>query len=377
MKIGFVSPHTFSYPGGVQKHIKNLASEFEKRGHSVKFIFPREEIPQKKDKNTILFGGSFYISANASKTNISLAINEISISRRLKKEKFDLLHFQNFGVFLPWQVLDNSKSLNILTMHANPDGSRLFKLFPDFFNIFNDYILPKFDGLIGVSEVALKNINFNGPKTIIPNGIDTNTFKPNVEKITKFDQKKINLLFVGRLEKRKGLIYLLKAFKLLQGDKLPVRLIIVGDGPKKREAKEFIKDNNLKDIFFEGQITDDKILAKYYNSADICVFPSIYGESFGIVLLEAMACGKPVVAFANEGYKCTLKNTKGEKFLVKPKDHKELAEKLEFLIENPKKRKEMGQWGIGEAQKYNWPQIASKTLEFYQKVGVFCSPCHF
>ena len=370
MKIGFVSPHTFSYPGGVQKHIKNLALEFKKRGHCVRFIFPREEIPQKKDRETILFGGSLYIPANASKTNISFALNEISIYRRLKKEGFDLLHFQNFGIFLPWQILDNSKTLNILTMHANLDGSRFLKLFPDFLNIFNDYILPKFDGLIGVSRVALENINFNGPKTIIPNGIDTTIFKPSIKKIAKLDTQKTNLLFVGRLEKRKGLIYLLRAFKLLQKKKLPLRLIIVGEGPKKGEAKDFIKDNNLKNIFFEGQITDDKLLARYYNSADICVFPSIYGESFGIVLLEAMACAKPVVAFANEGYKCTLENSIGEEFLVKPKDYKTLAEKIEFLVKNPQKQKEMGEWGLQEAQKYNWSQIASKTLEFYQGVGV-------
>ena len=94
--------------------------------------------------------------------------------------------------------------------------------------------------------------------------------------------------------------------------------------------------------------------------------PAIYGESFGIVLVEAMACGIPVVAFANEGYKEVLKKGKGERFLVKPKDYKTLAKKLEILIKNKELRKEMGEWGQIEAKKYSWPKIADQVLDFYE-----------
>ena len=107
-------------------------------------------------------------------------------------------------------------------------------------------------------------------------------------------------------------------------------------------------------------------LVSYYNGCDIFCSPAIFGESFGIVLLEAMACGKPVVAFANQGYKEFLRGKKGERFLAKPRDFQDLAQKLEILIKNPKLRKEMGEWGIEEAQKYSWSKIADKVLDFYQ-----------
>ena len=105
MKIAFISPHTFTYPGGVQKHTLSLKKEFEKKGHIVKIIYPREKIHQKRGKDEILLGGSLVMPGNASRTNLSLNVTPLSIKRRLKKEKFDVLHFQNFGAFLPWQVL--------------------------------------------------------------------------------------------------------------------------------------------------------------------------------------------------------------------------------------------------------------------------------
>ena len=117
-------------------------------------------------------------------------------------------------------------------------------------------------------------------------------------------------------------------------------------------------------MIFEGEISESKVLS-YYSTCDIFCSPAIFGESFGLVLVEAMACGKPVVAFANEGYQQVLKG-KGAKFLAKPRDYKTLAKKLEILIKNPKLRKEMGEWGQTEAQKYSWPKIAEKVLNFYR-----------
>jgi len=138
----------------------------------------------------------------------------------------------------------------------------------------------------------------------------------------------------------------------------------VGEGELKEYCQNYVKENNLKEVCFEGQITGPK-LPSYYRTCDIYCSPAIYGESFGIVLIEAMASNVPVVAFANEGYQQVLKG-KGSKFLVKPRDYKTLAEKLEILIKNPQLRKEMGEWGQTEAQKYSWPRIADRVLDFYE-----------
>ena len=381
MKIGFVSPHTFTYPGGVQKHILALKEEFEKRGHSVKLISPREEIPQKKDEDTILLGGALYIPGNASKTNLSLNLTPFSIFQKLRKEKFDILHFQNFGLFLPWQVLESSKkffkkTINILTFHAFLDASRIFKGMPFLPEIINGYILPKFDGVIVVSKPVLAQLKYSDPCEIIPNGINLDFFNPKGEKIEKFSVNQrinprqsasiINILFVGRLEKRKGLIYLVRAFEILIKKHQNIRLIIVGEGMEEKRIKDYIKEKRISNIFFEGRIKEDD-LPKYYRSADICCFPSLSGEAFGIVLLEAMASGKPVVAFANRGYSEVLVG-KGAEFLAEPKDIKGLEKKLEILIKNQNKREEIGKWGRKEAKKYSWDKVAEQTLEFYNKV---------
>jgi phosphatidylinositol alpha-mannosyltransferase len=139
---------------------------------------------------------------------------------------------------------------------------------------------------------------------------------------------------------------------------------VAGDGPEKENCESFVRENNLKDVVFLGNVK--KELSSLYATCDIFCAPSIFGESFGLVILEAMASGKPVVGFANEGYKELMKGKKGEKFLAKPRDFKELAHKIEILIQNEKLRESLGKWGEKEAQKYSWEKIAEKVLDFYK-----------
>ena len=211
------------------------------------------------------------------------------------------------------------------------------------------------DGIIGVANLNLDIFRgYKGPKIVIPNGVDLTEFNPQVPKIKKFQDDKINILFTGRIEERKGLIYLLEAYKSLPQSNL--RLIIVGEGNLKEDCELWAKENNLENVHFEGQSSQKK-LPSYFATADIFVSPAIHGESFGIVLVEAMASGTPVIAFANQGYKSLLKGTKSEDFLVPPKNHKLLAEKIKMLVENKALRQKMSKSGIEEAQKYSWEKI--------------------
>jgi len=109
MKICFISAHPMTYPGGVQNHILALKKEYEKKGHKVKVIFARDKSSHKKGEGEILFGKSIYVRGNASKANLSLKFNIRDIKKILERENFDVLHFQNFGIFLPWQVLRASE----------------------------------------------------------------------------------------------------------------------------------------------------------------------------------------------------------------------------------------------------------------------------
>jgi len=366
MKIGLISLHSFLKPGGVKSHIFGLNKEFKKRGLKTKIIVPRQSFQENYGRGVILLGTSFPLSFGGGKSDFAFHFNQTAIEDVLEKEKFDILHFHNFGFPSSFQILEKSKALNILTFHSDVERSKLLTEFPILLEILKMVIEWKIDGVIGVSEVALKFLNScRVSTTVIPNGIDLEIFNPKARKIKKFLGGKVNILFVGRIEERKGLIYLLRAYQILEKKFKNLRLIIIGEGELKGKCQEFAKDYNLKEVYFEGEKTG-KELVSYYNSSDIFCAPSIYGESFGIVLLEAMACGLPVVAFANEGYKSILAGKKGEKFLAQPKDYRDLAKKLEILIENENLRKKMGKWGESEAKKYSWDKICDKILNFYQ-----------
>jgi len=370
MKVGLIFFHSFLQPGGVKKHVLSLAKEFKKRGISVKIIAPRRKESENYGKNVILLGRSFPVNFGGSQGHFCVNFNPLVIGKVLKKEKFDILHFHNFGFFSILQILEQSKFLNILTLHSNIDGSQFVKRFPTPLRLFNKMAQRKINGIIGVASLNLKIFKkYPGPKVVIPNGVDIEEFNPGAPKIKKFlsleQDRKINILFVGRIEKRKGLIYLLKAYRILIKKFPHLRLIIVGEGNLKEDCQKWTRKHRLGEVYFEGQVAQEQIPA-YFNTADIFVSPAIFGESFGLVLLEAMACGVPIVAFANQGYKEFLKGKERGAFLAPPKNHKVLAKKIEILIQDESLRKKMGKWGITEAQKYSWSKIADQVLAFYK-----------
>ena len=365
MKIGLISFHSFLQPGGVKRHILGLHQEFKKRGIQSKIIAPRRSQSENYGKEVILLGTSFPWSATGTQGDFCINFNPFAIKKVLEKEEFDVLHFHNCGFPSTLQILEWSKALNILTFHANLEKSSFVKSFPGFFYLFNKLVQWKIDGVIGVAPLNLKTFKYyKGPKTVIPNGIDLKEFNPGVAKIKKYSDGKLNILFLGRIEERKGLIYLLKALKILNKKYENLRLIVVGEGPLKEDYQKWIERNKLENVVFEKAISQKEV-PSYYKTADIYCTPAIYGESFGIVLIEAMAMGTPVVAFANKGYKGVLEKGKGGRFLAKPRDYKTLAKKLEVLIRNPELRRETGEWGKKESQKYSWPKIVDQVLSFY------------
>ena len=371
MKVALISAHSFLKPGGVKNHILGLDKEYRKREVETKIIVPRRKLNEKYKENIILLGTSFPFEFCGGISDLNISFNPLSIESVLRKEKFDILHFHNFSFPGTAQILFSPysfKTLNILTFHSNIKGSQFLTSFPIFISFLNRISQLRIDGIIGVSKLTLDFFKeYKKPKIVIPNGIDLSKFNPEIPPALSFEDKKIKILFVGRIEKRKGLLYLLKAFAILE-KKYPqkLRLLIVGEGPEKEKCLSFVRKRKLKNAIFLGEKKEN--LASFYNSADIFCAPSTFGESFGIVLLEAMACQKPVVAFANEGYKEFLKDKKGA-ILVKNKNYFELAKALETLIKNEKLRKKMGKIALKEAKEYSFEKIAPKVLDFYN----FCS----
>jgi len=227
----------------------------------------------------------------------------------------------------------------------------------------------KLDGKIAVSKPAMEYVRnyFTGYYNIIPNGIDLERFSPDVSPIDEFCDGKVNILFVGRLEKRKGLNYLLKAYKRVKREIAESRLIVVGPGTRlRRKYEKEVMRSRLEDVVFVGYASQDD-LPRYYKTADIFCAPATGWESFGMVLLEAMAVSKPVVASNIEGYASVV--THGvEGLLVPPKNEEMLAQTLISLMSDEPLRQQIGAKGKLKAQEYGWEHIAQRVLDYYVRV---------
>lgn len=365
-KIAIVTPYYYPLPGGVQEYVYHLKKEYKKMGFFTKVITGMSNgISFKDEDDVIRIGKNLPFLINGSTGQIVLVAKSKKIKEILDKYNFDIIHFQEpFVPFLSHSIIKNSNAINIGTFHANFDSNFFYRVSTNFLSPLWD----KLHGKIAVSISARSSITkyFRGEVTIIPNGVDTIRFNPKNPKIKKFDNKKINILFTGRIEKRKGLIYLLKAYSNLKTRYSDIRLIIVGKGPLLKDHQNFIKKNKIKDVFFEGFVPI-KELPYYYSTADIYCSPALFGESFGIVLLEAMASGIPVVAFNISGYNDVVSNLENG-LLAIPRDVHDLTEKLELLIKDPNLRKELGSKGLIKARNHTWKTIAKKNIAFYHKI---------
>jgi len=368
VRIALVSSNSFKYPGGVQNHVLGLYRYLKKRGHYVKIISPMYSDEKKICEDVIFFGRAKKINFNASLTDLSIITKEFNAKEILERENFDIIHFHNPGLFITSEILSKSTSKNIITFHALPDASILYlglKVFMKYIKKIK--LINKIDGIIIVSKPLKKYISkyFDCKKSVIPNGIDLEIFK-NSGRLPLYQDGKINILFLGRIEKRKGLIYLIKAYEILKKKHKNIRLIVIGSGNLEEKCKNYVKKRKIEDVIFVGSVNEEEKV-KYINTCDIFCAPSIYGESFGIVLLEAMACGKPIVAFANQGYKEVLRGIQ-KRFLVKPKNINSLAKKIEILIKDDRLRRKLGKFGKKEVKKYSWNIVGRKIERFYEEI---------
>jgi phosphatidylinositol alpha-mannosyltransferase len=265
-------------------------------------------------------------------------------------------------------VLRFSRTANVGTFHAY-DGSPGYNLIKPLATLLLNKLFPRLDGRIAVSKPAMEFVSkyFPGSYEIVPNGVDTKHFSPYVSPIEKFCDGKLNILFVGRLEKRKGADYLLKAYQRVKREIPRSRLIIVGPGTRLRgKYRKLVEQRGLKDVVFVGFVKYDD-LPRYYKTADVFCAPATGWESFGIVLLEAMAVGKPIVATNIAGYS-SLVNHEVEALLVPPKDVNRLAQALISILSDESMRQQMGANGLAMAAKYDWQRVAQQLLGYYIKV---------
>ena len=365
MKIAMVSPYDFTWPGGVTMHVSQLARELGRSGHEVQVLAPHSPSRECQDRDLLVpLGRSVPLPSGGSIARVSLSWwLARKVRALLEREKYDIIHLHEpMAPILPLTVLEYSNTVNVGTFHACHNRHHLYRMSQPLIKRWHQ----RLHGSIAVSPAARSYVNstFPGNYEIIPNGIDVDHFSQKAEPWPQYQDGKTNIIFVGRLEKRKGLRYLLEAFGRLRWGKQDLRLIVVGPGNPDKDSYQILSSQNLHEVEFVGRVSHED-LPRYYASADIFCSPATGAESFGIVLLEAMAAGKPVVASDIEGYRGVL--TEGEEgLLFKNTDVGSLAAALETLIQEPLLRAKMGQRGRATAEKHRWQVVAGQVEEYYE-----------
>jgi phosphatidylinositol alpha-mannosyltransferase len=362
MKIGLVSPYVYPLPGGVTEHVRYLYEGLRKRGHDVRIITSSHGLQRSSDGDVIRIGKGFSVPANGSVGTLTVSPRFVSqVGDVLDRERFDLLHFHEpFVPFLSLVVLRQSTSVNVATFHAFGGFSPAYELGS---RLLRPYA-RRLHGRIAVSAAARHFIDryFPGDYKVIPNGVDVDRFRRAVP-IARWQDGTRNILFVGRHEPRKGLVELLKAFRILRKTGCECRLLIVGSGPQEREARRYVLTRRLQGVEFLGRVSDDE-KAQLFKTADVYASPATGRESFGIVLLEAMAAGTPIVCSDIHGYKGVVRRGR-EGLLVPPRKPKALASAIGQLLANDELRAEMGRNGLARADDFSWDRVTAKVDDYY------------
>ncbi len=371
MKIGLVSPYNMFRPGGVQAVIEALASGLREQGHHIKIIAPHPKEATHTDPDLILLGQSTeFNSPFATKADLAMSIDTRTIDDVFAREQFDILHFHEPWVpMLSMQLLARSPAVNVATFHAKlPDGP-LSKSLERIVTPYTKTVFKRLAHITAVSDAAADYVGSvtEMPVEIIPNGINLASYNPTkITPLRAYMGKTKTILYIGRLEKRKGVQHLLPAFAELKKTKPDVRLVIAGDGDKRRVLEQFVERHGLEDsVQFLGFVSEEDKL-RLLRSADVFVSPAIFGESFGIVLLEAMAMQIPTVAGNNPGY-ASVMTDRGRISLVDPKDVAGFAQRMELLAYDEDIRSLWCAWAKEHVVQFDYPVVVNKYLHMYKK----------
>jgi phosphatidyl-myo-inositol alpha-mannosyltransferase len=365
MKIGIVCPYNIAKGGGVQEIVLATKAELTKRGHQVKIITPAPRDSDVTDAADIIFVGNLvdYRSPMHTTVQVSATADIEKIDRLLEEEKFDILHFHE-----PWipvlsrQILQRSTSVNIATFHAKVPETLMSRTVIRVVTPYLKSVMKYLHELTAVSDSGAEYAGSltNQPITIIPNAIDLDKYKL---KPAALEDNKKTILYIGRLERRKGVKYLLQAYQIIAQDNPDVRLIIAGDGPDREKLELLTDDLQLANVSFLGYISEDLKL-ELLAEADIFCAPSVYGESFGIVLLEAMATGTVCVAGNNSGYIDVMQQL-GAVSIVNPRDIDEFSRRLNLLLHEDTLRQAWQSWAKTYVKQFSYPKIVDRYEELY------------
>lgn len=376
MKIAQVSPYDWNYPGGLRNHILHLSNQLSQMGHDVRILAPGSGAKGTLSESRIYrIGRTIPFPFNGSIAHISpVPALTGDLHHILQQERFDVIHIHeplapslSLHTLRLLRLSHFSHALTIGTFHAfaPSDITSLPHLAYALASPFLRRSFRRLDGRIAVSNAAYQFISryFPADYRIIPNGIDVQSSNQHSTPMPQLMDNRCNILFVGRFEKRKGVEYLLHAIPIIRERHPNTRFIFVGEGHLRAGFQHFVKQRGWRDIVFTGYISDEEKL-RYFASSHVFCAPATGGESMGVVLLESMASGTPIVASNIQGY-TTVVTSGVDGLLTTPHDSNGLANAISSLLGNESLRQQLIQAGLQKVRNYVWPHVAQRIMDYY------------
>jgi phosphatidylinositol alpha-mannosyltransferase len=369
VRIGIVTEYYYPSIGGVQEHVHHFAREARRLGHTVRIVTSEMPDlpapgPDASGPDVLRIAQSRPIFKNGSFGRVSSGFGLAARMREtLERERFDVVHVHcPLTPVLPFVAIHHATCPVVGTFHTHFTPGALFRLT----RRAQQRYLDRLDAAVAVSRACLHAFEgrLEADFHIIPNGVDVDRFGRG-RKLTRFDDGKLNVLWVGRLEPRNGLDRMLAAFVLLRKE-MEARLLVVGDGPLLPRYQAMVPAELTGDVVFAGRLLDER--PDWYASADVYCAPTSIA-SFGITLLEAMAAGKPILASEIDGFREVMTHAR-EGELLPVDDPAAWAAALRRLAREPVRARAYGDHGRSTAQRYAWPRVTAEVLGLYRRIGV-------
>jgi len=376
MHIVIVSEYYRPWPGGISEHVHHEAAELLRRGHRVTILTGPSSVssgqnatcPPPKGAQLIELQYAVKFPSNGAASRLTLDVRMLRFGRLLEDLAPDVVHVHApLDPFLCLTAVLSSSCPTVGTFHANFTPGPLWRALYGKHAFLTRWAFDRLDARIAVSQEARRSIAHYMPGHIelLANGVDLQRFNPKNSPAADVADEQPTILFVGRPDERKGLELLVTAYDQVKTKIPKARLVVVGpvsDSERLRLVSS-LTPTAVDDILFTGYVEPTE-LPGYYAGCDVFCSPAISGESQGIVLLESMACGKPVVMFDIPGYRDVVRDGV-EGCVAKTIDSVALAEQLTSLLEDKKLRTKMGRAGLARAKAFSWPTIVDRLEDTF------------